>query len=118
MSLASPSAAVAIRNVQVARSSELRGRPQSHKHVPALDGVRGIAVLLVVAHHFGFPLSEAWWFGVDMFFVLSGFLITTLLLREWSATGGIALGQFWLRRVCRLLPAYLLYAGFVTVVVL
>ncbi|TQJ29719.1 acyltransferase family protein [Microbacterium sp. SLBN-146] len=71
-----------------------------------LDGLRAIAVGLVVVYHLFPPFVLAGGFiGVDVFFVISGFLITTLLLREHAATGRIRLGQFWLRRARRLLPA-------------
>jgi peptidoglycan/LPS O-acetylase OafA/YrhL len=84
-------------------------------YVPALDGLRGIAVLLVVGYHvFGLPLGG--WLGVDLFFVLSGFLITTLLLEEHSATGAIRLRAFYVRRVRRLAPALVaLLAGYVAI---
>lgn len=73
-------------------------------HVPALDGLRGIAILLVVAFHYtGAPAGGG--YGVDLFFVLSGFLITTLLLEERAATGRIGLGNFYVRRARRLFPA-------------
>jgi peptidoglycan/LPS O-acetylase OafA/YrhL len=72
-------------------------------HVPALNGVRGLAILLVLACHF-FNLS-AGFYGVDLFFVLSGFLITTLLLEERDRDGAIRLRAFYLRRARRLLPA-------------
>jgi len=72
-------------------------------HVPALDGLRGIAIVLVVAvHATGFPPGGH--LGVDLFFVLSGFLITTLLLEERAATGRISLRDFYARRARRLLP--------------
>jgi peptidoglycan/LPS O-acetylase OafA/YrhL len=72
-------------------------------HVPALDGVRGLAVLLVVACH---ALAVPGGFlGVEIFFVLSGFLITTLLLEEQETRGGIGLGRFYVRRIRRLYPA-------------
>lgn len=73
---------------------------------PGLDGMRAIAVALVVIYHL-FPQSwvQGGFIGVDVFFVLSGFLITTLLLREQAATGRIGLVAFWQRRVRRLLPA-------------
>jgi peptidoglycan/LPS O-acetylase OafA/YrhL len=71
-----------------------------------LDGLRAIAVALVVAYHL-FPqgILPGGFVGVDMFFVLSGFLITTLLLDERDRTGRIALGAFWRRRARRLVPA-------------
>ncbi len=73
---------------------------------PGLDGMRAIAVALVVIYHL-FPQSwvQGGFIGVDVFFVLSGFLITTLLLRERATTGRIGLLAFWQRRARRLLPA-------------
>ena len=67
-------------------------------HVPALDGVRGIAIVAVVTYHF-FNVLAGGYFGVDLFFVLSGFLITTLLLEDGR------LHRFYERRALRLLPA-------------
>jgi peptidoglycan/LPS O-acetylase OafA/YrhL len=81
--------------------------------MPALDGVRAFAVLAVMAYHGGLTFLPAGFFGVDAFFVLSGFLITTLLVTEWSGTGRIALSAFWARRARRLLPALLLMLVFV-----
>jgi peptidoglycan/LPS O-acetylase OafA/YrhL len=73
-------------------------------HRPALDGVRGIAILLVVSYHLaGWPRGGN--LGVDVFFVLSGFLITTLLLEEQALAGAIGLRAFYERRARRLLPA-------------
>jgi len=74
-----------------------------------LDGLRAIAVLLVVVYHL-FPawMLQSGFIGVDVFFVISGFLITSLLLRERAATGTIALRPFWMRRARRLLPALVL----------
>jgi peptidoglycan/LPS O-acetylase OafA/YrhL len=71
--------------------------------MPALDGLRGAAVAAVLLFHAGH--LKGGYLGVDLFFVLSGFLITSLLLAESSATGGIALRAFWARRARRLLPA-------------
>ena len=72
-------------------------------HVAALDGLRGLAVAGVLLFHGGHLTGG--YLGVDLFFVLSGFLITTLLLVESSSRGRIALGGFWARRARRLLPA-------------
>src|SRR4051794_33780363 len=63
---------------------------------PALDGVRGISIIGVMAFHSG--LAPGGWLGVDAFFTLSGFLITTLLLDESHTTGGIELRRFYWRR--------------------
>ncbi|OBA94335.1 hypothetical protein A5662_19485 [Mycobacteriaceae bacterium 1482268.1] len=73
--------------------------------MPALDGVRALAVALVLADHGGVPGVAGGFIGVDVFFVLSGFLITSLLLDELGRTGGIDLPGFWVRRARRLLPA-------------
>ncbi|MBI2704939.1 MAG: acyltransferase [Actinobacteria bacterium] len=72
-------------------------------HLPALDGLRGVAVTGVLAFHGG-KLTGGF-LGVDLFFVLSGFLITSLLLVEWDEHGSIDLRGFWTRRARRLLPA-------------
>jgi peptidoglycan/LPS O-acetylase OafA/YrhL len=73
--------------------------------MPALDGLRGLAVLAVVLYHGGVAGLGGGFLGVDAFFVLSGFLITSLLLVEWSSTGTVSLRRFWERRARRLLPA-------------
>jgi peptidoglycan/LPS O-acetylase OafA/YrhL len=75
----------------------------SIRYIPALDGLRGVAVAGVLLFHGGH--LEGGYLGVDLFFVLSGFLITSLLLAERQATGTIALKAFWGRRARRLLPA-------------
>lgn len=75
--------------------------------IAALDGVRAVAVLLVLANHGGVPGVSGGFIGVDVFFVLSGFLITSLLLDELGRTGRIDLKEFWIRRARRLLPALL-----------
>jgi len=80
------------------------------RHIPALDGIRACAIGGVLGVHAGVPGFGSGWLGVDLFFALSGFLITTLLLSEWSDTGRVALRKFWVRRFLRLMPAYFLYA--------
>ena len=74
---------------------------------PALDGLRGVAVIAVLLHHGQVSWARGGFLGVDVFFVLSGYLITTLLVREHAATGRIDLRAFWSRRARRLLPALL-----------
>ena len=81
---------------------EQEGSP-SLRHIPALDGLRGIAVGGVLFFHAGHLVGG--YLGVDLFFVLSGFLITSLLLAEWQGSNRIMLGTFWARRARRLLPA-------------
>ncbi len=72
---------------------------------PGLDGVRGIAIIFVLLSH-GLVVRDSFSFiAVNTFFVLSGFLITALLVSEWDRTGGISLKKFYLRRALRLLPA-------------
>lgn len=85
--------------------------------VPALDGVRGIAILLVFAVHTTPVLLAGGRIGVDLFFVLSGFLITSILLQEFRARGSIHLGNFYMRRVLRLYPAMISVALFVVIYV-
>jgi peptidoglycan/LPS O-acetylase OafA/YrhL len=77
-------------------------------HLRALDGLRGLAVLAVVLYHFAPGVAPGGFLGVDLFFVLSGFLITSLLVNEWEATRRISLPSFWARRARRLLPALFL----------
>ena len=74
-------------------------------YVGALDGLRALAVIAVLLFHGGIGWARGGFLGVDMFFVLSGFLITTLLLEELAATGTVRLRDFWTRRARRLLPA-------------
>src|SRR5690349_7397854 len=74
----------------------------------ALDGIRALAVLGVILYHAGVTWIPGGLLGVDAFFVLSGFLITSLLLREIRVDGKISIGAFWVRRARRLLPALLL----------
>jgi len=77
---------------------------------PALDGLRGVAIAAVLAYHFGVPGAGGGFLGVDLFFVLSGFLIASLLAGEFATTGRIDLLRFWARRARRLLPALLVVA--------
>ena len=85
----------------------MANRPQSARlrRVPGIDGLRGLAVIAVVLYHFFKPTFHGGFLGVDVFFVLSGFLITSLLIRERASTGRISLKYFWTRRIRRILPA-------------
>ncbi|MBK4348365.1 acyltransferase family protein [Lacisediminihabitans changchengi] len=74
-------------------------------HLPGLDGLRAIAVLAVLVYHLSPGALTGGFLGVDIFFVISGFLITGLVLRERETTGRLRLRAFWLRRARRLLPA-------------
>ena len=80
----------------------------STRRIDSYDGLRAVAVLAVIGFHARLGLAPGGYLGVDVFFVLSGFLITGLLLREWSTEGRIDLVSFWFRRVRRLVPAALL----------
>ena len=85
--------------------------------LPQLDGLRTLAVLVVLAYHVAraheLPQLPGGFIGVDVFFVLSGFLITTLLLKEHAKTGSIALRPFYVKRLWRLYPALILVSVFV-----
>ncbi len=74
-------------------------------HIPALDGLRGLAAIVVVVFHVQNTPLPGGFIGVGIFFVLSGYLITSLLLREYEGTGQISLLRFYLRRALRLMPA-------------
>lgn len=75
------------------------------KYIPALDGLRAFAVIAVVLYHMSATMLPSGLLGVTIFFVLSGYLITGILIREWSQTGKIDLPRFWIHRVRRLFPA-------------
>ncbi len=89
--------------------------PVDFKHMPALDGVRGIAILVVMIYHLELlmpelhPFVKGGFLGVDVFFVLSGFLITSILLSEYEKTSTISLKKFYIRRCLRLIPAFWLF---------
>jgi peptidoglycan/LPS O-acetylase OafA/YrhL len=86
----------------------MTSRLRQSVRLPALDGVRALAVIAVMAYHGGVALAGGGFLGVDVFFVLSGYLITSLLLAEWDGQHTIRLRAFWARRARRLLPALLL----------
>ena len=81
-------------------------------YAPGLDGIRALSILGIMANHGGLAWANGGFISVNVFFVLSGYLISSLLLKEWQATGTIRLRAFWARRARRLLPAlFLLLAG-------
>jgi peptidoglycan/LPS O-acetylase OafA/YrhL len=82
---------------------------------PALDGLRAVAVTLVLIYHGGFSWMTGGYVGVSVFFTLSGYLITTLLIVEFERSGTIAVGEFYRRRLKRLMPASALSLGAVAV---
>ncbi|MFC9846500.1 acyltransferase family protein [Streptomyces sp. NPDC060223] len=82
-----------------------RSAAEGHDWWPGIQGLRGVAVLMVVLSHAGVGQLQGGYVGVDVFFVISGFLITSLLARELAATGRISLRRFYARRALRLLPA-------------
>ena len=93
---------------------------RSGRYMPGLDGLRAIAVLGVIAFHLGLPFAQGGLLGVGVFFVLSGYLISDILIGQWERRGAIDLKDFWLRRARRLLPALfvllLAVSAYVTVV--
>ncbi|MEI8049895.1 MAG: acyltransferase, partial [Actinomycetes bacterium] len=68
------------------------------KKIPGLEGLRGVAIVMVILYHLGVSRFGGGYLGVDLFFVLSGFLTTSLLTEEQAATERIALVSFWVRR--------------------
>ena len=80
----------------------------SMQYLPQLDGLRGVAIVAVMLFHAGISTFGGGFIGVDIFFVLSGFLITTLLVREYQTHGSVSLRNFYMRRALRLLPALLI----------
>jgi peptidoglycan/LPS O-acetylase OafA/YrhL len=100
-----------------ARRGSLSSRAPMHTggipYQPALDGIRALAVLAVIAYHDNYRWARGGFLGVDAFFVLSGYLITTLLIQEFRRNGVIRLRAFWGRRARRLMPAVLLVLLFV-----
>jgi peptidoglycan/LPS O-acetylase OafA/YrhL len=86
-------------------SGELSPKLNQAQYVPALDGLRALSVIAVIAYHAELAPLRGGFLGVEVFFVVSGYLISALLLIEQSRTGRISLPQFWQRRARRLLPA-------------
>ena len=86
----------------------------NNKKFPSLDGLRGISIIFVILSHFIFysefvAKTNLGVIGVEIFFVISGFLISTLLLKEQIINGGISLRKFYIRRALRILPVVFLF---------
>jgi peptidoglycan/LPS O-acetylase OafA/YrhL len=103
-------------NVSV-RSIAISGGQPPH-YIPAFDGLRAIAVGMVILIHAAPVQCQGGWVGVDIFFVLSGYLISSILLRERDNTGHISLSSFYARRALRLFPALFTMLGLYVVVAL
>ncbi len=85
------------------------------EYVPELTGLRALAIILAVSEHTAIPGMQGGWIGVDIFFVLSGYLITSILVAEWRRTESIRLGRFYLKRALRLYPALILMLALGTI---
>src|SRR5207302_8430066 len=107
-------ASIAPAGSRPAPSPATAATPQGRTYRPGLDGLRGLAIVGVLLYHAGVGWVPGGLLGVDLFFVVSGFLITSLLLAELQNAGRIGLGAFYRRRALRLLPA-LAVVLFVTV---
>jgi peptidoglycan/LPS O-acetylase OafA/YrhL len=102
-------------------AAEAHARFLQTRSFGSLDGLRGLSIIAVLWHHThlgfpGWPISRRGFLGVDLFFVISGFLIVTLLLRERHRTGAISLRSFYARRFLRIFPAYYAMLALVAVV--
>ena len=80
---------------------------KKRKYIKEIDGLRALAVIMVLAYHLKMPCAKSGLLGVTVFFVISGYLITGILINEIEESGGVDLKNFWLRRIRRLLPAVL-----------
>jgi peptidoglycan/LPS O-acetylase OafA/YrhL len=100
-------------------AAALAARPSAtgRSRISALDGLRAVALLAIMGYHFGVSWLQGGFIGVDIFYVLSGYLITGLLLGEYRRRGGVKLSAFWMRRARRLLPALVIVLVVVTLLV-
>ncbi|MCY7848442.1 acetyltransferase [Bacillus haynesii] len=83
----------------------MRDQTQQHRYIPGLDGLRAFAVLAVIAYHLNMSWADGGFIGVDIFFVLSGYLITSIILPAYGNDISLTFREFWVRRIRRLLPA-------------
>ncbi|HEY2563188.1 MAG TPA: acyltransferase family protein, partial [Acidimicrobiales bacterium] len=97
--------------------SRARTSATGKDRISALDGLRAVSLLILMGYHFGVGWLQGGFFGLDIFYVLSGYLITGLLLGEYRRRGGVKLSGFWLRRARRLLPALVIVLVVVTLLV-
>ncbi|CAN5843990.1 acyltransferase family protein [soil metagenome] len=102
---------------RVARKDLKNPHRSTLSYMPSLDGLRALAVLAVLAYHADLPWARAGFLGVDVFFVISGYLITALLLNEHTRSGRVSLRRFWGRRALRLLPGLLVMLAAVCIAV-
>lgn len=101
-----------------AKSAAPDGAPEARAgRWRAFDGLRGVAIIMVLLNHSHLRWAAGTWTGVDLYFALSGFLITWLLLREWDRYGKISIGRFWQRRALRLVPVLIVVLAGVTIFV-
>jgi peptidoglycan/LPS O-acetylase OafA/YrhL len=98
-------AATVVETKEAPRPEPVPPRSTKFAYYGSLDGLRALAVLAIIAYHFDYGWARGAYLSVDLFFILSGFLISTLLIMEWRRSNTIALKQFWARRARRLLPA-------------
>ncbi len=106
-------------NASMMSAKELKAPPDASTrlpYMPGLDGLRAVAVISVLLYHAEYSWAIGGFLGVEVFFVISGYLITSLLLAEWRDRGAIDLRRFWLRRARRLLPALFAVIAVTTVV--
>src|SRR5207237_614380 len=109
----SPPTALDTERVAAPRPSRAPRGPLGYR--PALDGLRALSVIAVLLYHGDVSWMRGGFLGVDVFFVISGFLITTLLIEEWQRDGRIDRPRFWMRRARRLLPALFVVIAVVVV---
>src|ERR1700679_2982959 len=102
-------------NAAEAKPLHLQSFPAAYGHVPSLDGLRAISIAFVLLGHLVNASLFPGGLGVLIFFVISGFLITRLMLVEYKATGTMSLRNFYLRRIFRLYPAVLTYTAIIIV---